>query len=37
MNSDSNQRMGKNALWADVTAVLSVICVIGVLYLPLIF
>jgi len=36
MNRDNNQRMRQGALWADVTAVFSVICAICALYLPLI-
>jgi hypothetical protein len=36
MNRDDNQRARQGALWADITAVLSVICVICALYLPLI-
>jgi hypothetical protein len=37
MNRDNNQRARQGALWADITAVLSVICVICALYVPLIF
>jgi hypothetical protein len=37
MNGDNNQNVGQGARWADITAVLSVVCVIGILYLPLIF
>lgn len=36
MNGDNNQNAGQVSRLAEITAVFSVICVIGVLYLPLI-
>jgi len=36
MNGGNNQNAGQVSRWAEITAVLSVVCIIGVLYLPLI-
>jgi hypothetical protein len=35
MNGEDN-KVVQGSRWADITAVLSVVCIIGVLYLPLI-